>query len=148
MAYNHRCFFRYRFALKWWPRLKGCSLVSKWLRNTFLTVCTHCCYNYDTQFQLKDLKRQVQTERKRADKLQEKLQELLTDSMKDRHCEYELLGSVGNSCLPSVNHQSTRQVEGSGFDQTSIVGRAVKPFSLSCFYRICFTETRDSFILL
>jgi hypothetical protein len=40
--------------------------------------------------QLKDLKRQVQTERKRADKLQEKLQELLSDNMKGRQCQYSL----------------------------------------------------------
>jgi len=36
-------------------------------------------------FQLKDLKRQLQAERKRADKLQEKLQEFLSDS-RSRQC--------------------------------------------------------------
>ena len=39
--------------------------------------------------QLKDLKRQLQQERKRAEKLQERLQEVLSDD-KNRKCTYLL----------------------------------------------------------
>ena len=42
---------------------------------------------YLLALQLKDLKRQVQSERKRAEKLQEKLQEFLSDS-KSRQCSF------------------------------------------------------------
>jgi len=37
--------------------------------------------------QLKDLKRQLQAERKRGDKLQEKLQEMLSESARGRQCK-------------------------------------------------------------
>ena len=39
-------------------------------------------------FQLKDLKRQLQAERKRGDKLQERLQELLAADNRSRQCKY------------------------------------------------------------
>lgn len=43
--------------------------------------------------QVKDLKKQLQAEKRRSDRLQERLQELLSDS-KDRQCKYGVSFSV------------------------------------------------------
>ena len=55
-------------------------------------------------FQLKDLKRQLQAERKRADKLQEKLQEVLSESARGRQCKLLPADSFEKNSLDSFTH--------------------------------------------
>ena len=60
------------------------SYISWWLAAISAIADLLVCVYYD---KMRDLKKQVQVERKRADKLQEKLQELLSDSVKRRQCK-------------------------------------------------------------
>ena len=75
------------------------QLSSNWTKLSFvillcvLLMSLHSCANYMIVFQVKDLKRQLVSERRRGDKLQERLQEYLQTDPKSPHCKKNLISS-------------------------------------------------------